>query len=297
MFTGYESYGDYGAYGRSLRKSISRATRSVTRAPIRLVRSVAKPVTKAVKAITKPVSKITGKVIKPVTGAFKKIGSKFIRPVGQEEESGAMVYEDENGNPISEAEYKRLMAEYEASQVAAAQVPTTRSEGFNPPTPSEGASELQRQMLEYMKMMAEMQQRTQAMQQAPTAPVYMPTAAPSQEYQQQEEESVPYYSEQNYPTEEGSAIREEFRMQEPDYSEYDEFEGLGELGDELRAMIDPTPPPPLEQIDAGQNRIVAAQTTNTGPATAPKKPNVPNWLVAAGVAGLLYLVFSSPSKR
>lgn len=88
-----------GDLGRSLRKSIKKAVKQVS-APVRkVVKAVAKPIQQVAKAVAQ-----APKIISSLVGGAKATATA----------DGGVQYSDENGNPISEAQYNALVAQQNA---------------------------------------------------------------------------------------------------------------------------------------------------------------------------------------
>ncbi len=107
-------------FGSKLKKAVKKTTKAVTKvakAPVKAVQKVVKP---AVKQLAKDAKSAAKGVVKlhmaPMKLASKAIGSatKLTSRLGSKKQSaadgGAVTYQDENGNPITEAQYNALMA-------------------------------------------------------------------------------------------------------------------------------------------------------------------------------------------
>lgn len=320
MFADYQGeYGDFGrSWGRSISRGISRSVRTISRAP----RAIVRPIASATRMITGDIKGAVSGVINPLKSPLKSLATMALVPMAAlpmlykgmkdlkkmkrtavDDGSGgeAIVYQDENGNTITEAQYNALMAKYAQED---AYMQNLQPAGMSP-------------MFQQQSIQSNMPTITPIQQ-----PIVQPQAEPVQNYQPQQQmypyyeyadkqrpQQQSYYDERQIPAEQGAPMDNEFTQEQVE--EYYPPEGdYGSLGidEETAAIINEATDPnaAAKLVDAGKTYVANIQGSNEVNTTGALQKTVTNplgsvpswmwWALGASVLTLM-LATNKPNKN
>lgn len=267
----FADYG-YGDYGRSWRKKFKK----IVKAPARIIKAPIRAVTKITKAVVKAPMALVGKAM----------------------QRGSQVEQLVEG-PMEQPTIESTIA----PQIDAYTQPSIQT-----------AVPVMRPVQPTLAQIHALIRQSMMQQQAPIPQTYVPQqqvyAQPSAEQVQQYniEQRQPersYYSEDNYPTQEGSAINEDFRQAEMEDEEYpmEDFQGYGLDEDTADLLSTELNASQQAAIEAGEKYVskIQGKPNTTGGNIATEKSGasiVPSWVWAAlGITAALAVMAKPKTKR